>query len=288
MSKRLNSPYCKRRASLATKHGKERAISRPMHFALGLDIVATPDLDTDLLGTFSGEVPRVGTALEVCERKARLGMAATGLPFGLASEGSFGPHPFIPFIPGGIEIMTFVDDERDFVVAESLLARRTNYGHREAQNIEELADWLPAVGFPSHALIVRTTSEGPGTSVAKGIVSVERLRAAMARAAATSNDGMAWVEPDMRAHLNPTRMTAIRQLAFRLARRLATPCPACAAPGWGQTGTVKGLPCELCGTPTEMVRLEVFSCVACGHSEEKPRSDLITQTSPQYCPYCNP
>lgn len=85
-------PCCRRQASLATKHSKERAIARPLRFALGLDIAATPDLDTDLLGTFSGEVPRVGTALEVCKRKARLGMAGTGLPFGLASEGSFGPH----------------------------------------------------------------------------------------------------------------------------------------------------------------------------------------------------
>jgi hypothetical protein len=282
------SPYCRQQASLATKHGKERAITRPLRFALGLDIVATPELDTDLLGTFSGEIPRVGTALEVCERKARLGMAATGLPFGLASEGSFGPHPFIPFIPAGIEIMTFVDDERGLVVTESLLAKQTNYDHREARTMDELADWLPAVGFPSHALIVRTESDWPGTPVAKAVMSTDELRAAIARAVSTSKEGVAWIEPDMRAHLNPTRMAAIRRLAFRLARRLATPCPACAAPGWGQTGTVKGLPCELCGTPTEMVRLEVFSCVACGHNEERPRRDCQTETSPQYCPYCNP
>lgn len=282
-------PYCRRQASLATKHGKERAIARPFRFALGLEIVTTPDLDTDLLATFSGEVPRVGTAFEVCERKARLGMAATGLPFGLASEGSFGPHPFFPFIPGGIEIMTFVDDERGFVVTESFVAERTNYGHREARHIDELVDWLPAVSFPSHAVIVRTKSpDGPGAPVEKGIASVDRLRAAIAGAARTSNEGMAWVEPDMRAHLNPTRMTAIRRLAFKLARRLATPCPACAAPGWGQTGTVKGLPCELCGAPTNMVRLELFSCAACSHSEERPRRDGLTQTSPQYCPECNP
>lgn len=282
------SPYCSRQAVLATKHAKERAIARPFRVALGLELVATPDLDTDLLGTFSGEVPRVGAALDVCERKARLGMAVTGLPFGLASEGSFGPHPFFPFMPAGIEIMTFVDDERSFVLSESFLAERTNYAHREARSIDDLANWLPAIRFPSHALIVRTKSDGVGAPVEKGIVSIDRLRAAIARAAATSNDGVAWVETDMRAHLNPTRMATIRRLAFRLARRLATPCPACAAPGWGQTGTIPGLPCDFCGTPTEMVRYQIFSCVTCNHREEKPRPDSRISTLQQHCPYCNP
>lgn len=282
------SPYCSRQAVLATKHAKERAIARPFRVALGLELVATPDLDTDLLGTFSGEVPRVGAALDVCERKARLGMAVTGLPFGLASEGSFGPHPFFPFMPAGIEIMTFVDDERSFVLSESFLAERTNYAHREARSIDDLANWLPAIRFPSHALIVRTKSDGVGAPVEKGIVSIDRLRAAIARAAATSNDGVAWVETDMRAHLNPTRMATIRRLAFRLARRLATPCPACTAPGWGQTGTIPGLPCDFCGTPTEMVRYQIFSCVTCNHREGKPRPDSRTSTSQQHCPYCNP
>jgi len=282
------SPYCKRQASLATKHDKQRAVARPFRLALGLEVVATPDLDTDLLGTFCGEVPRVGTALDVCERKARLGMAATGLSLGLASEGSFGPHPFIPFIPAGIEIMTFVDDERGFVVSEHFLTERTNYGHREARSIDELANWLAAVGFPSHALIVRAKSGGPGATIEKGIVSIDGLRSAMALAVATSQEGMAWVEPDMRAHLNPTRMVGIRQLAFRLARRLARLCAACSAPGWGQTGTIKGLPCEHCYTPTEMVRFQVFSCVLCSHREEKPRGDGLIETSPQYCPFCNP
>ncbi|MBC7504961.1 MAG: hypothetical protein H7267_04450 [Sandarakinorhabdus sp.] len=282
------SSYCKRQASLATKHDKQRAVARPFRLALGLEVVATPDLDTDLLGTFSGEVPRVGTALDVCERKVRLGMAATGLPLGLASEGSFGPHPFIPFIPAGIEIMTFVDDERGFVVSEQFLAERTNYGHREARSIDELANWLAAVGFPSHALIVRAKSGGPGATIEKGIVSIDRLRSAMALAVATSQEGVAWVEPDMRAHLNPTRMVGIRRLAFRLARRLATLCAACSAPGWGQTGTIKGLPCEHCYAPTEMVRFQVFSCVSCSHREDGPRMDGLKCASQQNCPECNP
>ncbi|MCG8360477.1 MAG: hypothetical protein MI920_33350 [Kiloniellales bacterium] len=280
--------YCERTASLATKHAKEQAIARPFRFALGLDVLAPAGLDTDTLGTFTGEVPREGTPLEVCERKARLGMKITGLPFGLASEGSFGPHPFIPLIPAGVELLTFVDDERGFVLTANFLCESTNYGHCEARNIDELTEWLPRVGFPAHALIVRTNENGPGKPIAKGVTTAEDLQTAMAEATALSDGGIAWVEPDMRAHLNPTRMRAIRRLAFKLARRLAAPCPSCSAPGWGRTGTVKGLPCELCGAPTEMVRYELFGCAVCDHLEERSRRDGLQKTSPQNCPLCNP
>lgn len=282
------SPYRDRQASLATQHGKQRAIAAPFLRILGLGIVTPPGLDTDALGTFSGEVERRGTPLEACLDKARLGMAASGLPFGLANEGSFGPHPLVPFIPGGVEIMTFVDDENGRIISESLMADKTNYGHREARRLEDIEHWLPLVGFPSHALIVRPKSRDRAASAEKGLVNLDRLGAAIARAASRSEDGLALVEADMRAHLNPTRMASIRKLAVRLARRLATPCPICAAPGWGQTGAVKGLPCEDCNAPTGLVQFRVFRCVSCGHREEIPRPDGLQGASSQYCPECNP
>ncbi len=280
--------YGERTVSLATKHAKEQAIARPFRFALGLEVLVPAGLDTDALGTFTGEIPREGTPLEICERKARLGMKITKLPFGLANEGSFGPHPFIPFIPAGVELMTFVDDERGFVLTESFICEKTNYGHCEARNIDELADWLPQAGFPTHALIVRTNRNGPGKPIAKGVTTAADLKAAMAEATARSDDGVAWVETDMRAHLNPTRMRSIRRLAFKLARRLATPCPSCSAPGWGQTVTTSGLPCSWCGTPTQMVRHEIFGCTVCDHREERSRRDGLQNAPPQNCPLCNP
>lgn len=279
--------YLHRHCSLATKHGKARAIARPFRCAVGLQMVL-PELDTDLLGTFSGEVQRQGSALETCLRKARLGMEATGLPLGIANEGSFGPHPFIGLIPSGVEVMTFVDDERNLVVTETLVTERTNYGHREAHAVDDLFDWLPYVGFPSHALIVRTKLDGPGLPVEKGIVSIERLKEVIAIAVARSDEGIAWVEPDMRAHLNPTRMSTIRQLAFRLARRLAAECPACSSPGWGRIGVVEGLPCEICDEPTNTILADLFGCPACDHREEKPRRNNPAKASARYCPQCNP
>ncbi|MEP6836483.1 MAG: DUF6671 family protein, partial [Bradyrhizobium sp.] len=114
---------------LATMHRKEAVIAPALLSGVGLLVAATPGLDTDQLGTFSGEVPREGAILEVAVRKARLGMSATGLPLGIASEGTFGPHPAIPFMPAGMELLVFVDDDRKIVISERLIAEATNFDH---------------------------------------------------------------------------------------------------------------------------------------------------------------
>lgn len=281
-----HKPYQGRVASLATKHGKDKVIARPLKCALGLQVLVPEECDTDLLGTFSGEVARAGTALEVCERKARMGMALTGLPFGIANEGSFGPHPYLHFIPVGLEVMAFIDDELGLVITESLFSKSTNYNQREASEIEEIEQWLGTVQFPSHALVVRPKSAPIGTALAKGIATKDELTRAIRWAAANSTDGTAWIETDMRAHLNPTRMVSIRRLAFRLARRLATLCPVCRSPGWGQTCVVEGLPCQDCDIPTNLTLFNVLSCSKCTHRKEM--RSLEAHASPQFCAYCNP
>lgn len=259
-----------------------------MRHALGLELVVPADLDTDVLGTFTGEVAREGTPQQVCLRKARLGMAAAGLPLGLANEGSFGPDPLLPFVQADTEVMTFVDDERGLIVTEQLVTHDTNHAQREACGIDDLARWLDGVRFPSHALVVLPKAPGATAPADKGIVSLDHLEQAIRRAAHASPEGVAWVRTDMRAHLNPLRMSAIRRLAFRLARRLATACPACAAPGWGLVGTVEGLPCETCAAATRMVRAEVLGCVACPHREQTARRDGRHLASAGSCDYCNP
>lgn len=92
-------PYVGSRVVLANMHGKDTAIAPVLRARLGLVVTTAPDLDTDVLGTFTGEIPRAGTIREVA--KARLGMAATGLPIGIASEGSYERMGWMP-PPAGI------------------------------------------------------------------------------------------------------------------------------------------------------------------------------------------
>lgn len=280
--------YDRRIVVLATKHGKERAISRPFAAALGARVTVPPDLDTDILGTFTGEVPRIGSPKEVALRKARLGIQLCGQPLGLASEGSFGPHPQIPWVYANLELLVFVDEELGLELTETLFTRDTNFGHCNARNLEEAKEFFEGARFPSHGLIVRPNDRVEANLLFKGILDLPTVASAIARCAAVSADGLAHIETDMRAHMNPTRRMAIRRVAFRLARRIATVCPACGAPGWGIEDTERGLPCEECGAPTELVRFELFCCWRCSHVERKPRRDGRQYAEPRDCPACNP
>jgi ribosomal protein S27AE len=57
----------------------------------------------------------------------------------------------------------------------------------------------------------------------------------------------------MRAHANPTRMKNIKKATEDLISKLHKFCPNCGAPGFIVSERVKGLPCELCGLPSDIV-----------------------------------
>lgn len=289
--------------ALATRHGKERAIGRALHHGLGAELLHLPQIDTDRLGSFCGSQPRQGTALQACQAKARAALDCGGTGLAIASEGSFGPHPSVPFLPVGLEWLVFIDAGRNLTISEELLARRTNYSQltlgpetlRFGLEAAGLRDWLRQVGFPRHGLMVRPLGpEPPGVIepaaplVAKGIHHVASLMGAMTQASALAPAGQVRLETDMRAHCNPTRMASIRQLCFRLVRRLATPCPACGEPGWGRERSLAGLPCGWCGSATSLLRADLLACALCDHREQRPRADGLLQADPAHCPQCNP
>lgn len=274
----LASRYHGAVAALATRHGKEEAIAPAMMTALGIRVRVPAALETDRLGTFTGEVPRPAPMRETARLKARMGMTATGLPLGLASEGSFGPHPAIPFLAAAHELMIFIDDASGLEIAEEQISPDTNFAALDVTPEADLESFLTQSGFPSHALIFR----GGGETV-KAITSREVLDRLLRRA-----DGPVRLETDMRAHLNPTRMAAIGKLAQKLALRIATPCPACGAPGFGVISAEPGLICADCGAPTALVKALIFGCQACGHQETRPRPDGRHTATPAECPECNP
>jgi hypothetical protein len=74
-------PYRGVSAALATKHEKEKIVA-PLFSSLGISL-QVPQIDTDVLGTFSGEIERVGTPKEVVLKKARMGIEASGLSYGM-------------------------------------------------------------------------------------------------------------------------------------------------------------------------------------------------------------
>ncbi|MFN4184849.1 MAG: DUF6671 family protein [Hyphomonas sp.] len=269
------------RIALGTMHGKAAASAPPLA-RLGIALTVPEGLDTDRFGTFTGEVPRAGTMVEAARAKALAAIAATGLPVGLASEGAYGAHPLIPFLPQGRELLLWHDSRSGHEIIETLTDDAPAFDHIEVAATEDAQAFLTRIGFPQTAVIVTRVD---GVPVAKGVQDMASLARAL-RAAGT--DGAARLQSDMRAHHNPRRMSMIGQLAERLAQRLARRCPDCGAPGWGLLRLAPGLPCASCGGPSLTPEGEIHGCTACGATTLHPRFDGVTEADPGMCPLCNP
>ena len=276
-------------AALGTRHGKERVIGPTLLEQLGVRVEVVSDLDTDRFGTFTREIPREGTAREAARAKARAAMAAYGhARFGLSSEGSFGPHPSFPFVARGVEVVLLVDRETGLELSGLDVTMETNFASTCVGTPGEALAFAGEVSFPSHGLILIAAPQGkPDTALGmtKGIVDPAELEQTVQHA--LGQHGRVWLETDMRAYLNPTRMRSIERATLALARAARSLCPTCARPGYVAVERVDGLPCADCGAPTGMARAEVLVCAGCGRREERPLEDVSYATAFE-CAYCNP
>lgn len=279
-------PYAGQTIGLATIHDKERAIAAPFMRVLGARVMAAPNVDTDTLGTFSGEIARPASPVEVTDMKARMTFETMDVDCSLASEGSYGPIFKVPLKPGGMEILTFIDRKRGVRITQTLTTHRTNWRMLffKPGEDERVARELKALGFPEYGVFAMQNDDW--LTVVKDLATVEDVTAAVNRLARLSADGQAMVIPDMRAHRNPLRMKVIRATAWRMARRLVDLCPKCQAPGFGYMDSRRGLPCESCGDPTHWIHFEIDGCSGCGHSIVRPRTDGRRTASKLSCQGC--
>jgi predicted RNA-binding Zn-ribbon protein involved in translation (DUF1610 family) len=279
-------PWYGANVGLATQHGKAQGLARPLKAALGLTLTTLTDCNTDVLGTFTGEIPRAQSPKETVLLKTHLARAA-GFSYGIATEASFGPHPTYPWMASQEEWLAFVDFERKISVLERLQTHQTNYRVEVVQSWEAAEQFCSTVGFPSHAVILRSADD-PQAFIRKGIQDLTSLQRAWNEAHPLSAHGAVRLETDMRAHLNPTRMRQIRKLAIKLARRLRECCPGCGTPGFGDQTPMFGLPCSNCGTETPWVRAVITACPQCDYHVIATRPDGLRMADPMHCPECNP
>lgn len=268
---------------LASMHGKEKAIALPFANRLSCTL-AVHDFDTDQFGTFTGEVHRPLSPYETCILKAKTGAQRYEYRLSVASEGSFGPHPAIPFIPSAQEIMVFIDSQCDWIIAEQIVSTKTNYAMITVNRSTDISTFLKQVHFPTHALIVQTA--GSKKVIAKGVNDIDSLNRFLSIGFQYENQLL--LGTDMRAMMNPTRMEVLGELADKLAIRIATQCSQCECPGFGFKATRGALPCALCGSSTSFYQEEVWGCIECEFQEYKIRQDGLIEAEPLYCPDCNP
>jgi hypothetical protein len=270
---------------IASMHRKEEVLKPLLEQGLGIAVQVAEGLNTDLLGTFSGEVARLADPLTTAWKKCELALDLTGCDLALASEGSFGPHPTAFFLPANEEWLLLVDRKNKLEIHARHLSLETNFSGEEFQYIEELEAFASKVGFPSHGLILRKSKEELN-GMQKGITDPTLLRKSAVHLLETEGSG--YVETDMRAMFNPSRMQVIGETAQLLLQKLNSRCPSCQVPGFSVTSAEPGLPCSLCGTPSSAALAHLLVCSHCQHQEKVSFPHGKKTEDPQYCQVCNP
>jgi len=282
-------PYHNTTAVLTTMHAKERVIAPILRDELGLIVGLAIGVNTDEFGTFSHEVERTGSQLDAARAKITAGFGYAPLArVGLASEGSFGRHPHIPFLAIGRELILMVDRDSGLELTGHDACPDTNFGHAVACDLEAAFAFAQRARFPEHGLVVmgcKDMQPAPALMLDKDILDAAALEAAVQKALKIC--GAAFVETDMRAHRNPTRMAAIERATRDLARRFHSRCPNCKVPGFDVTERIAGLPCAWCGQPTRVIMTEVLACRSCHHRVER-QATPDDSADPGQCDGCNP
>ena len=269
----------------ATQHSKEKVLA-PLIEKLGL-ICVRADVDTDMFGTFSGEVERVGGVRETLRHKTLAAAQANpDARFFLASEGSFGPHPLIGFVQSDHEALLFVDRKLNTEVYVEEISNETNHAEIELGPSDDLHGFLKQVGFPEHGVIVK--SKGKRPRVFKNLQTFQSVGQAIIDAFLASHEPKVILCTDMRANFNPTRMKVIEKVGLKLIEALNSFCPHCKTPGFAISKGVPGLPCEVCGEPSRISKDVLWSCVKCEYSELKARPDGVVAIPASDCEFCNP
>lgn len=280
------SDWKNRQCVLATMHHKERVISPQLEQGLGITPTVPSDFDTDRFGSFTREIQRTGSQLEAARKKALAAMDLTGFDLGVASEGSFGLHPAIPFLPSNLEIVVLIDRRHDLEIIGQYRTSDVRVQGQVVQTVEAAKTVALSWGFPNQGVIVRL-SEKSNRHIYKDIKSIDELAEVSEQLLSKWFVTSIFLETDMRAHRCPGRMASITTATLDLIENCKRLCPKCQTPGFVVTSVVRGLLCRQCSLPTDAVKETVRSCQKCTYKETAPMSDKA-YAEPGECQWCNP
>ena len=274
-----------RQLVIATKHRKEDVIASLMERELGMKCFVPADFDTDVLGTFTGEIEREGNPVKTLRLKCLMAMEKYNCDLGIASEGSFGPHPTIFFANADDELMILIDKKNNLEIIARELSTETNFNGSVISSEKQLSEFAFQACFPSHALILRNEKDSQ-KQIYKGITDRKTLWEAYHSLQQTF--GSTYAETDMRANYNPTLMKVIEKATQKLVIKINSQCPSCQTPGFDVKKITSGLPCDYCGSPTPATLRYTYVCAKCSHAMEELYPHGKKTEDPMYCPICNP
>ena len=277
--------FLNRKLVIATMHQKEQAIQPILESNLGCICCVPENFNTDLLGTFSGEIERLDDPIDTARKKCQLAMELTNTDIAVSSEGSFGSHPSYFFIHADDEFLLLLDRKHNLEIVVRELSLETNFNGAFVSDEIELKEFTERAKFPSHGLILRKSADEL-IDVSKGITTWEELITKYTLL--KEKYGKVYIETDMRAMYNPTRMEVIQKLTQKLVDKINSICPDCSTPGFGVTDVKMGLPCQQCSFPTRSIKSHVYACTVCKYSEEKLFPNGKLNEEPMFCDRCNP
>lgn len=274
-----------RKLIIGTKHKKENVIAPLLENNLGVTCFTPEYFDTDILGTFTGEIERKENPLITLRNKCLLAAEKYDCDLVVASEGSFGPDPSIFFVNADDEMVMFLDKKNDLEIVAREITTTTNFNGCEIKSEGELKEFAQLVLFPSHALILRN-AKNSNKNIIKGITDWGTLITSYHEMVKVF--GSAYCETDMRALYNPTRMKVIEKATVKLIEKIKSLCPRCGIPGFGISEVKQGLPCSLCQSPTRSTLSFISICSKCNYSAEIKYPHQKFSEDPMYCDVCNP
>ena len=270
---------------IASKHQKENYIAPLLENEIGVKCFVSNDLDTDLFGTFTGEIARLNDPIETARQKCLKAIEISGHDMAIASEGSFGPHPSFAFLNVDSEIIFLLDKKNNVEYISHHMSNETNFNASVIKNREELNDFLELAQFPSHAVIFRKSKDS-SEGIFKGINDFKTLDVHYDYL--INKYGSFYAETDMRAMFNPTRQKVIKETTFKLIEKLKSQCPNCNQPGFSIFRAIPGLKCSNCGAPTKSTKAYIYACQFCNHQLEKNITPKKLFEDPMFCDFCNP
>lgn len=278
--------FASRKIVIATNHGKEKVMAPILEKHLGVECIILDNLDTDKLGTFTGEIERLDANPAITARKkCEMAMELANCDMAIANEGSFGPHPYLFFVPSDDEVVFFYDKKNNVIITEREISTETNFFQKEFRTLSELNQTLTTLGFPEHGLIVRKSIDD-FTEIHKGITCQKQLLEIVQKM--ITFHGQVYIETDMRAMFNPSRMKVIERATLKLVQKINSRCDNCNFPGFGVTAVERGLPCGFCNLPTQSTFSHIYKCSACNFEKEVKYPNGKKVEDPMYCQFCNP
>ncbi len=276
-----------RKIVVATMHAKEKVIAPLLETYLAAIVVVPKKFDSDQFGTFTRDITRDGNQLEAARKKVYAAMEQEGVDLGVSSEGSFGPHPSIMFAQSDFELVLLVDKKNNLEIIGQYRTTETNMAAQYVESVNDALDFAKRVGFPEHGVILRNNEKGR-FGIHKNIQTEEMLIETMHTMLSGIFTKRVFIETDMRANRNPTRMKAIQKATEDLIKNSTSLCPQCRTPGFVSVDCEKGLECSRCHLSTDLPINDVYQCSVCNYSKKRLVTKYGEKADPQYCGYCNP